>query len=314
MNGMYGIKYLIFAGGGMNTAHYAGMLRTLEEMWGNVPVKESYGIEGAGGTSGGALYALFVVLGLSFKEIETVLTQVNIKSISFTLKGLSNLLKNFGLHDDEILKEIVSSTIKFKFPGKEKSMTLEELCTLTKCKFGAVRVDALTGKIEVVTETSHPATLVVDAVVDSMRIPPFLKPREDKFGNMLIDGGVLLNFPFEEIFHAQSQTLGFHLVSKKQSKISDPIEWIRNLYRLMQNEIERLRFESYDPFFRCFNILSLEIDPSESVNFAMERNQIDVMVERGAKEMKLFLLKRSQFVNQMMKWTQEMSQEASLAM
>jgi predicted acylesterase/phospholipase RssA len=161
-----------------------------------------------------------------------------------------------------------------------------------------VRVDAYSGEIQILTEKSHPKTTVVDAVVDSMRIPPFIQPHSVN-GRKLIDGGVLLNFPFEEIFHSEESTLGFRLVSCKTNEISDPIEWIRNLFRLMQNEIERMRFESYDPFYRCMNILSLEINSNDSVNFSMEREQIDAMVERGSLEMKKFLRWRLRFIDQL---------------
>lgn len=303
MEGLCGIEYFVFAGGGMNTSHYAGMIRTLEtliekEKSEKMCVRDGLHLKGCGGTSGGALYALFVVLGMKFEEIESVLTQTKISTVAniLTWKNILNLIKSLGFHDDLILRGIVESAIKAKYPGKEKTMTLKQLRTETGCQFGTVRVEGYSGQIHILTDELYPNILVVDAVVDSMRIPPFVRPAETESGHRLIDGGVLLNFPFEEIFHCQSKTLGINLVSKPPMQINDPLEWGLNICRLMQNEIERLRFSTYDPLYCCLNILSVDVDPNDSTNFAMSRPQIDLMVEKGANEMTRFLERRQQIL------------------
>lgn len=308
MEGLSGIEYFIFAGGGMNTSHYAGMIRTLEniiekEKGSKLSVRDGFQLRGCGGTSGGALYALFMVLGMRFEEIEGILTQTKISTVAniLTWKNILNLIKSLGFHDDVILRGIVESAIKLKFPGKEKTMSLKQLREETGCQFGTVRVEGYSGQIHILTDELYPNILVVDAVVDSMRIPPFVRPAETESGHRLIDGGVLLNFPFEEIFHNQSKTLGINLVSKSPMQINDPLEWGLNICRLMQNEIERLRFSTYDPLYCCLNILSLDVDPNDSTNFSMSRQHIDMMVEKGASEMSRFLERRQQILTSLKK-------------
>lgn len=310
IEGLSGIDYFIFAGGGMNTAHYAGMIKALEnilekERGESINIRDGLHLKGCGGTSGGALYALFVVLGMKFTEIENVLTQTKISTVAniLTWKNILNLIKSLGFHDDLILRSIVETAIKSKFPGKEKTMTLKQLKEETGCQFGTTRVEGYSGQIHILKDDQYPNILVVDAVVDSMRIPPFVRPAKTETGHRLIDGGVLLNFPFEEIFHCQSKTLGINLVSRPPMQIDDPLEWGLNLFRLMQNEIERLRFSSYDPLYCCLNILSVEVDPNDSINFSMSRSQIDAMVDKGMNEMIKFLERRNQILQSLKKLT-----------
>lgn len=301
---------MIFSGGGMNTAHYAGIIRCLEKydimdsLKNNLCVRDKFGIKGCGGTSGGALYALFVVLGLKYDEIYSILTNVNIKDIGqvWNPQGIKNFVNLMGFNQGDVLKRSVLFALNKAFPKVDsEKLTLRDLYDLTQCHFGSVRVDIVSGVAEVINDVDYPNEKVIDAVVDSMRIPPYVSPRETSDGKKVIDGGVLLNFPFEEIFHQQSKTFGVRFSCNQPPQITNPLEFGLQLFRIMQDHIERMEYESYDPFYRTVNILTLSANPSDSINFLMTMEQIMSIVEKGFSEMESFLKRRSLIVQTLIK-------------
>lgn len=327
------IEYFVFAGGGMNTAYYAGIIQRLEKgvikvsscvdhdasamMVEKKSIKSMYNIKGCGGTSGGALYSLFVVLGLMFDDIKDILMQVNIKSVGqvWNPQSFKNIVNLMGFNDGAVLRHGVMIALKKFLSSLSDStinqsnnesiekfineMTFAQLKEMTNCDYGCVRV-TISGKYEILSTFDTPTQSLVDAVVDSMRIPPYVCPRTDSLsGQCYIDGGVLLNFPFEEIFHQPSKTMGFRFSPLNGTQVSNFVECGLALFKLMQNFIEQMQFESYDKFYTSLNVLTLHANPQDSVNFMMSIEKIFELVQKGCTEMDLFLKRRRSLVDQL---------------
>lgn len=239
----YGIRNLVFKGGGIKGLAYVGVLQALAE---EGILKN---IENIGGASAGAITALAIALGYSNDEIEEILKTLDFKGIledghGASLFGVINLAKTYGIHPGKKFRQWISKEIIEPKLGKANA-TFSDLNSKVRsqkdktadARFRDVHMvgtNLSTSSQEIFSYYTTPDVSLADAICISMAIPIFFEPKihqkdnKGKFikeengalsivsakeGEMYVDGGVVNNYPIDlfDTDYPNPQTLGFRV-------------------------------------------------------------------------------------------------------
>lgn len=227
-------KNLVFEGGGVRGIAYAGALNVLEQRG----VLAS--VERVGGSSVGAVTALLVSLGYSATEIRDVLSELKIQQFNdgrwFFLGGFHRLTRRYGWYRGERFERWVESVIARK--TNQPDLTFAELHRqhLTNAAFKDLYVTGTNLTAQQVVVFSHektPDMPLKTAIRISISVPMYFgavlldeenrvitKPKKGQNYQVLIDGGVLANYPLDlfDVNHQPNpETLGLKLVRPAQA-------------------------------------------------------------------------------------------------
>jgi NTE family protein len=211
---------LVMEGGGIRGIAYGGALAELEKQ-GVLP-----GIKRVGGTSAGAIQALLLALGYSPEEISRITYETNVKEFAdgrmIFFGGFHRMARKFGWYRGEKFTKWLGKLIEQK-AGKT-DLTFAELHALAGSR--GFRDLYVTGtnlsrqQMEVLSHETYPDMQVRDAVRISMSIPLFFQAVGiDKSGKVvaltkknvpeveiLVDGGIIGNFPIQLFDHSRYLT------------------------------------------------------------------------------------------------------------
>lgn len=227
----YQFKNLVFEGGGVKGIAYGGALQKLEEL------KILQNIERVAGTSAGAITATLLAIGYEAKEISDIISQTNFNDFADEdegyLKDIYRFFVYFGWHKGDKLKQWISDHLLIKF-GKP-DLTFSELHSLRSKHLLSLRGEAeaisrpstlrdlyivgsnlTTHKSETYSHETTPDMQIRDAVRISMSIPFDFQAVFSKTKDVLVDGGVIRNYPIDIFDHDgyNPATLGFRLFDK----------------------------------------------------------------------------------------------------
>lgn len=232
------ITNLVFEGAGIRGIAYAGAVQALEEkgMLENV--------ERVGGTSAGAITALALSLGYTSREINQVVVNTPYKKFNdgrfFFIGGLRRMKKYFGWYHGLQFEKWLSGIIKSK--TGDANITFRELHERGFLDLYITGTSLLQQKTVIFSREHFPDMRVKDAVRISMSIPLYFEaafidssgrlihhPKDLKGLDVMVDGGVLSNFPITlfdsskymkaatpNVFVKNPQTLGFRIDRKEQ--------------------------------------------------------------------------------------------------
>jgi NTE family protein len=201
---------LILEGGGMKGIAYAGALEVLDSLG----ISDS--IKRVAGTSSGAMNGMMYALGYSGKEIRHLNLNTNFgkyNQVGFPLiGGLVRIKRTYGYYKTDRLIEDLGKVMAAK--GFSPDLTFEELYIAHQSGKN-VKLLYLTGanltdqKTEVFSHETYPTMRVLDAVRISISIPMYFeavfmqpdgslveKKDADSTTKVMVDGGVLDNYPF----------------------------------------------------------------------------------------------------------------------
>jgi len=216
------IKNLVFEGAGVRGIAYCGAVQEMESK------KMMDSIERVGGTSSGAIIALTISLGYSGKEIENIISKTNFKKFNdgsfFYIGGITRLSKYFGWYKGKKFGKWLEQMIKEK-TGNE-NMTFEELHQKGFKDLYITGTSLNKQKAVIFSYESYPKMKIKDAVRISSSIPLYFepvfidssgkifdRPKQKQGFDMMVDGGILENFPIH-IFDKQQPdlyTIGFRV-------------------------------------------------------------------------------------------------------
>lgn len=190
------IKNLVFEGGGVKGIALLGALKYLNE------IGELENVERVGGTSAGAINALFLGLGLSPDESIPILKKMDFKSFlddeSGMVRDLFHLFKNFGWHKGDVFKNFIKDIIQKQtgnanatFEDIEKMKTERGFLDMT-----FVGTNISTNQVVFYNYQYTPKMKLCDAIRISMSIPFFFEAVKTSEG-VLIDGGMVANYPIK---------------------------------------------------------------------------------------------------------------------
>ncbi len=206
-------RNLVMEGGGIRGIAYGGALQALQQRG----VLDS--IQRVGGTSAGAIQAALLAVGYLPAEIVDVLQRTPVQRLNdgrlIFIGGGTRLLRQYGWYRGNQLTKYLTELVAAK-TGRP-NLTLAELHALTQQHPGRYRDLYTTGtnltrqRVEVFSHETHPTMRVADAVRISMSIPLYFravlldslnhvvhgKPAPGQPVQVLIDGGLLANFPVD---------------------------------------------------------------------------------------------------------------------
>ena len=227
---------LCLEGGGVKGIAYGGALEELH----NRGVLSN--IKRVAGTSAGAITAVLLAVGYSYKEVSDIVAGTNFNNFADDSYGFvrdaKRFIKDYGWHKGDYFRKWIGRLIKAKC-GK-KNLTFAELKAIPgKLELFMVATNLSDQIAEIFSWKHTPDMEIRDAARMSMSIPLFFKCvryGEDK--DIMVDGGVSWNYPLnifdneeylensengEEVSYNDTEgyvfnheTLGFRLDSKKE--------------------------------------------------------------------------------------------------
>ncbi len=193
---LYPFRNLVFEGGGVKGIAYIGALQVLERK--GILKK----IVRVGGTSAGAINALLFGLGYSTEDTHDILWQLDFRKFEDASWWPLNVLRMFnkyGWYKGDFFKEWIGALIEKK-TGSPRTTFAELSQNSARDGFREIFMigtNLSTRFSEVFSTESTPDMRLADAVRVSMSIPLFFKAVRDKRRDVLVDGGVLDNYPIK---------------------------------------------------------------------------------------------------------------------
>jgi NTE family protein len=296
------IKNLVFEGAGVRGIAYCGAVQEMESK------KMMDSIQRVGGTSSGAIIALTISLGYSGKEIENIISKTNFKKFNdgnfFFIGGINRLNKYFGWYKGKKIEKWLEKMIKEK-TGNE-NITFEELHQKGFKDLYLTGTSLNRQKALVFSYETYPKMKIKDAVRISSSIPlyfepifidssgkTFDRPRQKQGFDMMVDGGILENFPIH-IFDKQQPdpyTVGFRIDHDPQIK-NDKVD--RTLAEMPVDDLKQYFGAFYNIVIENLNRQQLTItDWQRTVSISdgnvlpkvrkLSKEEISILIENGRK-------------------------------
>lgn len=303
------IKNIVFEGAGIRGIAYCGAINELESR-GFMPA-----IEKVGGTSAGAITALCVSLGYSSSEIEDLLYSTNFSKFNdgrfLFAGGINRVNKYFGWYRGDRLTRWLEGIIAKKTGYAD--ISFEELFN-SGFKDLYVTATALNEqKLVILSRKTYPKMRVKDAVRISVSIPfyfeavfidkdgkTFRRPKDKQGLDVMIDGGIIGNFPiriFDSIESVNMKssavvnnaTVGFRIDSDKQIEndklhrelASMPVnslkEYGQAFYNMIIEKLNRQALSDED-WKRTVSINDGTIQPKIR---KLSKNEIAILIKNG---------------------------------
>lgn len=186
----YQFDSLVIEGGGVKIAGAYGAIERLYE----VGILQH--IKSVAGTSAGAIIATLIALKVPINAMKNLLITTDFstfKDSSFLPFGdIYRLCSSFGWNKGDVFNKWIGDIIE-EYTG-DRMITLSKLYELNKITLVITGTMVNKSRCVYYNHIDHPNMSVVEAVRISMSIPLFFVPIE-KDGNMLVDGGVMNNYP-----------------------------------------------------------------------------------------------------------------------
>ena len=219
-------RYLCLAGAGTKCPAYLGMLEGLER-YGELLLGQSWPewtrevMQGACGSSAGALTALSLILNISTSDIRKLLVPfVNDLSSHFNM-DLARLPDTYSIDDGESLRKIVTAVMHTG--GLSESTTFECMHRLTRREFMCTATNVNKHVACTFSASQTPTVPVIDAVCASMSVPLLFKPV--KIGDDLyVDGALSNNVPAN--YFDVTKTLVFKVPKPRRLEIKSLVDYI----------------------------------------------------------------------------------------
>ena len=211
------IKNLIFEGAGIRGLAYAGVVQSLEEY----QVLDQ--VDKVGGTSAGAIIALLIALEYNSEELTAIISDTKFQQFNdgkyFFVGGISRTVKRYGWYQGEKFTDWIGELISMKTGnaditfGQFSDQGYKDLYLTATCLNRQ--------QLVVLSRLSYPNMKVKDAVRISMSIPIYYQavfvdsvgttyqnPIEGKNLDVMVDGGIVGNFPIQIFDEVVLDSLG----------------------------------------------------------------------------------------------------------
>jgi NTE family protein len=186
----YHFRNLVFEGGGVKGIAYVGAMQVLEEKGVLSSIKR------VGGTSVGAINAALVALGFTDEEQRKVLWDLDFKNFldaSWFIPNISRVLTRYGWYKGDFFREWMGNLVKEKMGAADA--TFKDLKEKNKLELYVYGTNLSTRFSEVFSTERTPDMPITEAVRTSMSLPLFFTAVRNARNDVLVDGGVLVNYP-----------------------------------------------------------------------------------------------------------------------
>lgn len=231
-------RNLVMEGGGIRGIAYGGALLELEQRG------ILAGITRVGGTSAGAIQAALLAVGYSAQEIIDVVNATPVQRLNdgrfIFFGGTHRLVKEYGWYRGDEFSTYLGELVARK--TQNAHLTLAELHVLAQKEPTRFRDLYTTGtnltqqRVQVFSYETTPTMRVADAVRISMSIPLYFRavlldadnavikgePAPDQPVQVLVDGGLLANYPVDLFDYPRYLTAGAPAVPDAHGHVFNP--------------------------------------------------------------------------------------------
>ena len=188
---MYSFRNLVFEGGGVKGIAYVGAMEVL----GRRGILRD--ISRVGGTSAGAINALLFALGYSNADTRKLLAGLDLTTFLDddwgVVRDANRLLNSFGWYRGDAIHAWLRERIAAKL-GDERA-TFSHLQSAGRPDLYVYGTNLSNGFGQVYSAEHTPGMMLADAMRISMSIPLFFAAVRNARDEVLVDGGVLDNYP-----------------------------------------------------------------------------------------------------------------------
>jgi len=214
-------------------------------------------VKSVSGSSVGSIISTAIACGADINYIIQKMNSINfirLKNHKSLLSDAYHLLKDFGAHDMEEVRNLISEVL-IDLVG-DKDITFLELYEKSGIWLTVTYLSFNYGRTIYADHIYEPDSLVREAVVKSSAIPIFYEAYFEKLGNkkeIIVDGGMMENYPMQIPKlqgYNHEDILGIKFVSpdernsKDQGQPGKPEEWRdgpTNIINYLENLIQILR-------------------------------------------------------------------------
>lgn len=284
----------VFSGGGLKGFALLGACQVLEE--------NGIRFNRVAGTSAGSIIAAFIAAGYTAKEIEAMLDEINLKTFLDPRKTVLplpftkwlNLYFKMGLYQGKVLEQW--------FFDKLAAKNIYSFGDLPEDSLKIVASDLSNGKMLILPDDLpaygiYPERFPVSrALRMSCGIPFFFEPVKMKTRNgrnIVVDGGVLSNFPLwifdDEEGKRERPVLGLKLSrstsEKKKREIDNGLQLFEALFATMKDaHDERYISRKFER-----DIIFIPVEDFTSTQFDLSEETKIELIQNGRKRTKDFL-------------------------
>jgi hypothetical protein len=275
---IYDIKYLVFSGGGVKGFSYTGVITSLDTLFLKKRKNLYQQLEGLSGSSIGAMFALYVTLGVRGRQLIKEVMQTNIMELEKHMT-IENLMDMYGLCLPVYFKQVVYDILE-RYMGKG-DITFQELYDMTQKHYICCVTNITTNQSEYHSYKTTPNYRVFESVAASMCIPLLFAPCIIN-GECYVDGGMNDNCPFR-VFPIQ-ESLIFYLDGwKRTSDMSSFQQYIVSLAHNLWQTLDRTNFKLLKGKDR-HRLFKINIEGLSSIDFHITPEQKKWLISKGCSE------------------------------
>jgi len=286
-------KALVISGGGVLGVGEIGAILRLTELGLNLK-----NIKSVSGSSVGSLIATTIACGAELEYIKNKMDSINfikLKNHKSILCDAFNLLKDFGMHDMENVRKLVSE-ILIDLVGN-KDITFKQLFEKTGIHLTITYLSFNYGRTIFADYIYEPDSLVREAIIKSSAIPVFYKSYFQGKKEVIVDGGTMLNYCVQ-IPHLQGykheEILGLKFISsdtkqnvKDEGQPGTDEEWnegpkniisyLNSLVQILRNQAMKVHVKEND----WKNTVKINVGTLSSTDFNMSEVEKAWLFKQG---------------------------------
>ncbi|MEK5038000.1 patatin-like phospholipase family protein [Sporosarcina sp. FSL K6-3457] len=280
----------VFSGGGLKGFALVGAYQVLEE--------QGYRFQRVAGTSAGAIIACFIAAGYTAKEIEVMLDELDMLSLldprrtilPFPFMKWIGLYWRLGLYQGKALENW--------FLEKLADKDVYTFADVTPGSLKLVASDLTNGKMLVLPDDLERYGVVAEtfpiarALRMSCGIPFFFEPVKMKVGSgdtIVVDGGVLSNFPLWIFDKKERPVLGLQLSRSPEKQPGYPIHNALQLFEALFSTMKNAHDERYISRKHEKDIIFIPVDGFSATEFDLDEEGKETLMEIGRSRTTQFL-------------------------
>ena len=280
----------VFSGGGLKGFALVGAFQVLEE--------KGYRFQRVAGTSAGAIIACFIAAGYTAKEIEVMLDDLDMVSLldprrtilPFPFMKWIGLYWRLGLYQGKALENWFLEKLAAK-----------DVYTFADVAPGSLKLiasDLTNGTMLVLPDDLPRYGVVADtfpiarALRMSCGIPFFFEPVKMKVGSgdtIVVDGGVLSNFPMWIFDKKERPVLGLKLSRSQEEQQGYPIHNALQLFEALFSTMKNAHDERYISRKHEKDIIFIPVDGFSATEFDLDEEGKETLMEIGRSRTTQFL-------------------------
>lgn len=265
----HAVRNLVFSGGGVRGYSYAGVLSELVAA--GVRLER---LEGVGGTSIGAMFAVAIVCGWTPAELIAEVTHQNVKQ--WLTLDLHALWSQFGIVQGDRLREYFDAVLVGRL-HKGSGLTFKQLHAHTGKRLVLIACDLSNNAEVVFSHTTTPDVKVADACFMSMAIPGLFAPFLYN-GALCCDGGIKNNFPLNHF--PVASTLGVRVAWGHAVSLNSVDQVLARVVYCVLSESENMRWTHLKKESRD-NTLEVNVGDLSTIELQLTRAHKLMLINSG---------------------------------